>query len=101
MRIGIGLQNKLLEAMSMRIPSIATPLANDALSAQVGKQILVGENSEQLANQVIALLDDQKLYQRIAENGHAFVKQNYSWKEATDKLNKIIHTKHSCSRIAS
>jgi len=38
MRIGTGLQNKLLEAMAMQIPCITTPLANDALQAEEGNK---------------------------------------------------------------
>lgn len=90
MRIGTGLQNKLLEAMSMKIPSITTPLANDALQAKDGKEILIGESTTELANQIIRLLNDTELYQTIEENGYSFVKDNYSWEEATEKLNQLI-----------
>jgi len=90
MRIGTGLQNKLLEAMSMKIPSITTPLANDALQAKDGKEILIGESTTELANQIIRLLNDTELYQTIEENGYSFVKNNYSWEEATEKLNQLI-----------
>ncbi len=91
MRIGTGLQNKLLEAMSMNIPSITTPLANDALQAKDGVEILIGETAKALSEKVILLLEDQTLYNKVLVNGHAFVKQHYSWEEATEKLNKIIH----------
>jgi polysaccharide biosynthesis protein PslH len=90
MRIGTGLQNKLLEAMSMKTPSITTPLANDALQAKDGKEILIGETAAELANQIIRLSDDKELYHTIEENGYRFVKDNYSWEEATEKLNQLI-----------
>jgi len=90
MRIGTGLQNKLLEAMSMKIPSITTPLANDALHAKNDGEILVGENADSLAGHILKLLDDPELYNTIKENGYVFVKKNYSWEEATGKLNSLI-----------
>ena len=93
MQIGTGLQNKLLEAMSMKIPSITTSLANDALQATDGKSILIGDDALELAQNILELLNDQELYKKIAENGFQFVKQNYSWEKATEKLNKIIHKK--------
>ena len=40
MQIGTGLQNKLLEAMAMKIPCISSPLANNALEAEDGKEII-------------------------------------------------------------
>ncbi len=91
MRIGTGLQNKLLEAMSMKVPSITTPLANDALQAKDGTEILIGTNAAHLANQIIVLLDNKKKYDVIAQNGYNFVHNNHSWKKATAKLNEIIN----------
>ena len=90
MRIGTGLQNKLLEAMSMKIPSITTPLANDALQAKDGKEIMLGKTAEELAGNILRLLSDDLLYEEIAENGHKFVIANYDWAAATEKLNRLI-----------
>lgn len=91
MRIGTGLQNKLLEAMSMKIPSITTPMANDALQAKVGKEILTGANAIELANNIIELLSNNEYYETIAQNGYDFVHNNHSWEKATEKLNTIIN----------
>jgi len=90
MRLGTGLQNKLLEAMSMKLPTITTSLANNALCAKDGKEILIGETAESLAKHIIDLLDNRLLYDKIAENGHRFVRQNYNWEEATNYLEKIL-----------
>lgn len=91
MRIGTGLQNKLLEAMSMKIPSITTPLANDALQAKDSTEILIGHDATELANKIIKLLSNKKLYETIAKNGYNFVHNNHSWEKATDKLNIVIN----------
>jgi len=92
MRIGTGLQNKLLEAMAMKIPSITTSLANDALRATAGEQILVGDTAAELAGHILNLLSDKELYEKISGNGYHFVRQAYSWEEATARLNEIIHS---------
>lgn len=91
MRIGTGLQNKLLEAMSMQVPCITTSLANDALQAKNGKEILIGDTAEELAGQILSLTDNRELYNIISKQGYNFVKRNFSWVEATEKLNKILH----------
>ena len=41
MRLGTGLQNKLLEAMAINIPFIASPLASEPLNAEKDKEIIV------------------------------------------------------------
>jgi len=90
MRIGTGLQNKLLEAMSMKIPSVTTPLANAALKAEPGKEILIGENAGQLAENLIKLLENKDLAKTITENAFDFVHKNFSWSESTLKLSKLM-----------
>ncbi|MBE6335575.1 MAG: glycosyltransferase [Lentimicrobiaceae bacterium] len=83
MRIGTGLQNKLLEAMSMRLPCITTSLANGSLHAEDGKEILVGDNEQELAKHIITLLTDKEKAESVAQNGYDFVHRVYDWGEAT------------------
>lgn len=90
MQIGTGLQNKLLEAMSMKLPCITSPLANYALGAPEGKSILVGFTPEEIAQHVVELLEDPSLRERIAESGHAFVSKHFSWETHNRLLEEII-----------
>jgi len=93
MRIGTGLQNKLLEAMAMQIPCITTSLANESLKAKNNEDILIADDKEGLAKHIINLLDNKELADAIALNGHNFVKSNYNWNEAGKELNNIIKSK--------
>ncbi len=90
MQIGTGLQNKLLEAMAMKIPSITSKLANDALEARDGSEILVGDTAQDFANHIIDLLDNKEKANELALNGYNFVLQNFDWAAATNKLEKLI-----------
>lgn len=90
MQIGTGLQNKLLEAMAMQIPCITSTLANNALNAEPNKSVLIGENPNDYANHIVQLLENKDLYQKIANNGFQFVKQNYTWQGSTSILEKLI-----------
>jgi glycosyltransferase involved in cell wall biosynthesis len=91
MRIGTGLQNKLLEAMAMQIPCITTLLANDALQAEDGRQILIGQTPDELSSKIILLLEDTNLYHQLSIDGQMLVKEKYSWEEYTDQLHRIIN----------
>lgn len=86
MRIGTGLQNKLLEAMSMGLPAITTPLANASLGAQADKEILIGNNAEELAQHIITLLTDTPKAEQIAQAGFDFTNRVYDWGKATEKM---------------
>ena len=83
MRIGTGLQNKLLEAMSMRLPCITTTLANNSLNAEENKDILIGNKEQELAQHIITLLTNKDKADAIAQNGYDFVRRVYDWREAT------------------
>ena len=90
MMIGTGLQNKLLEAMAMKIPCVTSALANRALCAEVGREIMVGESAEEFAEIIIKLLTHQPEADALAENGYRFVLDNFNWKSATARLEEII-----------
>lgn len=92
MRIGTGLQNKLLEAMALSLPCITTPLANSALKSLQDKEILVTSEASLLAENIVKLLTDEVLYETLAANGHKFVEENYNWQHSTEKLIKIFQT---------
>lgn len=90
MRIGTGLQNKLLEAMSMGLPAITTPLANGSLGATPDEEILVGSNATELAQHIITLLTDKEKAVRIAQAGFDFTNSVYDWGKATDIMEEAM-----------
>ncbi len=91
MRLGSGLQNKLLEAMAMDIPCVTTPLANDALGAIHGEHLLLGTTARELADCIVALLADEKRRSLLANNAHRYVQQHFSWETIGLQLESILH----------
>lgn len=91
MRIGTGLQNKLLEAMAMEIPCITSILANQALCAEENKEILIGSNAREYADHIIQLLQDEKYALSLARNGHVFVKKVFSWENSVKELETLFN----------
>ena len=95
MRLGSGLQNKLLEAMAMRVPCVTTSIANTPLGAVDGQEILVGDTPEALADALVRLLESQELRDSIAAAGNRFVTTHYSWASAVEPLEKLLHAVRS------
>jgi sugar transferase (PEP-CTERM/EpsH1 system associated) len=93
MLMGTGLQNKLLEAMSMQLPCITSTLCNLALKAEAGAEILIGDSPDQVAEQVLLLLQNQEFANKVARAGYDFVHQHYGWEGATQGLLKVIESK--------
>ncbi len=90
LRIGTGLQNKLLEAMSMALPCVTTKMANNALGAPSNEAILVHDHPADQAEAIIKLLTNPELRQQMGEHARDFVTNHYSWEGVTRKLTKII-----------
>lgn len=90
MQIGTGLQNKLLEAMAMKLPCITSPLANGALKAEPSVQVLVCETAEEYAAAVIHLLDNPNFAENLAQAGQEYVQDRFNWNQASNPLITII-----------
>ncbi len=90
MKISIGLQNKLLEAMAMRLPCITTPLANNALQAIPGEQLLLADSAQEFSTRICELLENPEMANRIADGGHQLVKNKFDWTSCTAKLEAMF-----------
>ncbi len=90
MQSSIGLQNKLLEAMAMRIPCLTTTLSNNALKAEAGKQIIVADTPEAFADAVLHLLNNEQEADALAQAGYEFVHEYFSWEGSVRKLNEVF-----------
>ena len=90
MRIGTGLQNKLLEAMAMEMPCITSILANQALGAKENEEILIGNTAQEYADLIINLLKNKSKAEILAKKGHTFVKKEFSWEKSTALLENLF-----------
>lgn len=93
MQMGTGLQNKLLEAMAMKIPCITSSLANNALGATHEREIMVAKTPSEYADSVLDLLENPTKAAYIAENGHQFVADRFSWDQTTRQLEVLMNLK--------
>ncbi len=90
LRMAPGIQNKILEAMAMRVPVVATPAAIAGIDAVSGRDILVEEEPEKFAAAVIKLLKNPDLREEIAHNARQLVENNYNWDKNLSRLDDII-----------
>jgi glycosyltransferase involved in cell wall biosynthesis len=86
LRLGAGIKNKVLEALAMGCPLVATPLSVDGIAVTVGEDALVAES---LAEPVIRLLGDVDLQQKLAQNGRHLVETRYSWQRVADLYEQL------------
>ena len=90
MRMGSGMQNKLLEAMAMHLPCITTTIAGTPLGVHNGQQLIVADNVAQIAEKIVELLKNQQLSNEIAQNGYNYVTANFDWEKRCAELENIL-----------
>ncbi|MBQ7984202.1 MAG: glycosyltransferase [Bacteroidales bacterium] len=90
MQIGTGLQNKLLEAMAMSLPCVATPLACNALKHPEQSGVLTSQSEDGLAKHIVALLNGEDLRTKAAQTSSVYVKTNYNWALSVKKLEQLL-----------
>jgi sugar transferase (PEP-CTERM/EpsH1 system associated) len=86
MRSGSGIQFKIIEAMAAGTPVVATPTATAGLQSVAGRDLLVGADAESFAAQVVRLLEDRPLRQRLAQNALRLVQNVYAWERTVESL---------------
>jgi len=89
-RIGAGLQNKVLEGMSMGMPMVVTSVANEGIKAIPDENILIGDTPERFADQVITLLKDDAMQKQIGEAARHFIVEKWSWEKHFGDLEEMF-----------
>lgn len=85
--IGVGIQNKVLEAMSMGKPVVATPIACRGIPNAIhGEHLIRAEDEMGMATSVIGLLERPEQRVRLGENARRLVSTTYSWRASTLEL---------------
>ncbi len=90
MQIGTGLQNKLLQAMTMKIPCVTSELTKKGIVSSGENVMLVGNTPQEYADLILKLLSDQKYADEIAELGFNYAKAHFDWEQITQKLEQIF-----------
>jgi sugar transferase (PEP-CTERM/EpsH1 system associated) len=87
LRIGAGMQNKILESLALGTPVVASPLAAEGLDAH---KFGVGATPDELAERVLELLADPGLRRARARAGRAYVEASFAWDRALAEVESCL-----------
>ena len=90
MRMGSGIKNKILEAWAMSIPIVSTSTGCTGIDILPGENIIVQNDPNGFAHEVINLLKNTQKREKLANSGRTFVLENYSWTSMSNKLNSLF-----------
>lgn len=89
LRYGVGIQNKVLEAMAMATPVIAARQVAHALAAVDGEDLVLAEQASEYAKAILALLADPVRAQQLGAAGRRYVEQHHNWDQAAITLERL------------
>ena len=90
LRIARGIQNKVLEAMAMAKPVVASAAAAEGIEAIDGEHLLMATNVADEAAKVSALLADTEERLRIGQAARVHVMAHYGWDAQLAPLDAIL-----------
>lgn len=89
-RLRLGTQTKILEAMACRLPVVSTYEASVGITAEPGKEILVGSSDEEIARLIVEVLQGD--HQKVGEAGRRFVEANHTKQVSWSKMESILNS---------
>ncbi len=74
---GGGVRVKILEAMAMGVPVISTAIGCEGLAVRNGEHLLIADTPKDFAQACAAVLQDEKLARRLAQNARQLIVERY------------------------
>ncbi len=88
-RLKIGTQTKVLEAMACGTPVVTTSAGNHGVAATSGEHLQVVDDPALFADRVVDLLNAAK-WEMFSRQGRQYVVRNFSWEKSAAKLEKLM-----------
>jgi glycosyltransferase involved in cell wall biosynthesis len=90
LRVGGGTRLKILEAMALGTPVIATSKGAEGLDIHSGKDILIGDSPQDFADAIGRLFEDAALRTQLSSAGRALVERDYDWSALASRLINLV-----------
>ncbi len=89
-RSGGGTKLKILNALARGLPVVASREAAEGIEATGGEHMLIAEDDDGLAADVVRLLSDGALWKKLSANGRALVREKYVAERVFGVLDEVL-----------
>lgn len=87
---GSGIKTKNLEAMAMGVPVVTTTIGAENINAIDGRDWLIADDNQDFADKIVQVLTDTSLREKLTVNGCSYVRSNFTWEIAKERMTQII-----------
>jgi glycosyltransferase involved in cell wall biosynthesis len=90
LRFGRGVKNKVLEAMAMGVPVVASRVAADGLDVRDGEHVLIADTATDIAAAIAELMPDKERRRFLAANALRYVREHHRWERVLRGLDDAL-----------
>ena len=87
MRVGAGIQNKILESLAIGTPVVTTSIGAEGLDSDV---LLIANDPQEFSRKILELINNPNLRHDNSINGRKYIEENFNWDFVLKKLDTII-----------
>jgi len=84
-----GTRLKILGAMAAGVPVVSSKIGIEGIDVKEDKEVMVAPSWEQMAEKTLLLINDKKLYQKVAASARKLIEEKYSYEHIAEILNRI------------
>jgi glycosyltransferase involved in cell wall biosynthesis len=88
--VGGGIRIKILEAMAMHLPVVATSVSAEGIVAGEADGLFRADSASATSNVIIKLLDDKTLASERGAAAAEFISQNHTWKQCVGIMSDCL-----------
>jgi len=87
MRVGAGIQNKILESLAIGTPVVTTSIGAEGLDSD---KLYIANTPHDISIKILELINNPILRREKSLNGRKYIEENYNWDFVLKKLDEII-----------
>jgi len=93
LRIARGIQNKVLEAMAMAKPVVASPQAIEGIDAEIGLEVILANGEAEFISRIADQLSNPD--NTLGMSARRRVVQDYSWDKSLQHVDRLLGQVHA------
>jgi len=90
LRLGGGVRNKVIESMAAGLPVVTTRRGAEGLSVESERELLLADEPEEIARQLVRVLSDGELPRRLAAAGRACAARDHDNDALAQRLEQAL-----------
>jgi glycosyltransferase involved in cell wall biosynthesis len=98
---GFGVKVRVLQAMAMGKPVVATSMVARGIDVRAGRDIALADGPEEFARKVVALLNNRPLREELGIGARQLMEMEHSWEDLTGRLNEVLEKAVKKATISS